>query len=92
MSIDNVKVNIGNSEIAFETGKLAIQAPGSVVVTSGDTNVLVTTVANKSVRDGIDFFPLTVDVGKECIQQEKFLVDFSEEKEDKLKKLYWLVV
>ena len=62
MSIDNVKVNIGNSEIAFETGKLAIQAPGSVVVTSGDTNVLVTTVANKSVRDGIDFFPLTVDV------------------------------
>jgi polyribonucleotide nucleotidyltransferase len=62
MSIDNVKVSIGNSEIAFETGKLALQAPGSVVVTSGDTNVLVTTVANKSVRDGIDFFPLTVDV------------------------------
>ena len=62
MSIDNVKVSIGNSEIAFETGKLAIQAPGSVVVTSGDTNVLVTTVSNTSVRDGIDFFPLTVDV------------------------------
>ncbi|MFL2659067.1 MAG: polyribonucleotide nucleotidyltransferase [Candidatus Actinomarina sp.] len=62
MSIDNVKVSIGNSEIVFETGKLAIQAPGSVVVTSGETNVLVTTVANKTVRDGIDFFPLTVDV------------------------------
>ena len=62
MSIDNVKVSIGNSEIAFETGKLALQAPGSVVVTSGDTNVLVTTVSNTSVRDGIDFFPLTVDV------------------------------
>ena len=62
MSIDNVKVSIGNSEIAFETGKLALQAPGSVVVTSGETNVLVTTVANKSVREGIDFFPLTVDV------------------------------
>ncbi len=62
MSINNVKVNIGNSEIGFETGKLALQAPGSVVVTSGDTTVLVTTVANKSVRDGIDFFPLTVDV------------------------------
>ncbi len=62
MSIDNVKVSIGNSEIAFETGKLALQAPGSVFVTSGETNVLVTTVANKSVRDGIDFFPLTVDV------------------------------
>ena len=62
MSIDNVKVNIGNAEIGFETGKLALQAPGSVVVTSGDTTVLVTTVANKNVRDGIDFFPLTVDV------------------------------
>ena len=62
MSIDNVKVNIGNAQIGFETGKLALQAPGSVVVTSGDTTVLVTTVANKSVRDGIDFFPLTVDV------------------------------
>ena len=62
MSIDNVKVSIGNSDIAFETGKLALQAPGSVVVTSGETNVLVTTVANKSVREGIDFFPLTVDV------------------------------
>ena len=62
MSIDNVKVYIGKAEIGFETGKLALQAPGSVVVTSGDTTVLVTTVANKSVRDGIDFFPLTVDV------------------------------
>ena len=62
MSIDNVKVSIGNSDIAFETGKLALQAPGSVLVTSGETNVLVTTVANKSVRGGIDFFPLTVDV------------------------------
>ena len=62
MSIDNVKVDIGKAEIGFETGKLALQAPGSVVVTSGDTNVLVTTVANESVREGIDFFPLTVDV------------------------------
>ena len=62
MSIDNVKVDIGKAEIGFETGKLALQAPGSVVVTSGDTTVLVTTVANKSGRDGIDFFPLTVDV------------------------------
>ncbi len=62
MSIDNVKVDIGKAEIGFETGKLALQAPGSVVVTSGNTTVLVTTVANKSVRDGIDFFPLTVDV------------------------------
>ena len=62
MSVTNVTCNIGDKEIKFETGKLALQAPGSVVVTSGDTNVLVTTVANTSVREGIDFFPLTVDV------------------------------
>ena len=61
MSVTNVICKIGDKEIKFETGKLALQAPGSVVVTSGDTNVLVTTVANESVREGIDFFPLTVD-------------------------------
>ena len=62
MSVTNVICKIGDKEIKFETGKLALQAPGSVVVTSGDTNVLVTTVANETVREGIDFFPLTVDV------------------------------
>ena len=62
MSVTNVTCKIGDKEIKFETGKLALQAPGSVVVTSGDTNVLVTTVANETVREGIDFFPLTVDV------------------------------
>ena len=62
MSINNVSVNVGTKEITFETGKLALQAPGSVLVKSGNTTVLVTAVANKEVRDGIDFFPLTVDV------------------------------
>ena len=62
MSVTNVTCEIGGKEIKFETGKLALQASGAVVVTSGETNVLVTTVANKTVREGIDFFPLTVDV------------------------------
>jgi polyribonucleotide nucleotidyltransferase len=62
MSVTNITCEIGDKTIKFETGKLALQAPGAVVATSGDTNVLVTTVANKTVRDGIDFFPLTVDV------------------------------
>jgi polyribonucleotide nucleotidyltransferase len=62
MSVTNVTCVIGDKTIKFETGKLALQAPGAVVATSGDTNVLVTTVANKTVREGIDFFPLTVDV------------------------------
>ena len=62
MSVTNVTCKIDDKEFKFETGKLALQAPGAVVVTSGDTNVLVTTVANETVREGIDFFPLTVDV------------------------------
>ena len=62
MSVTNVTCEIGGKLIKFETGKLALQASGAVVVTSGETNVLVTAVANKTVREGIDFFPLTVDV------------------------------
>ena len=51
---------IGNDEISFETGKLARQAGGAVVVTRGETLVLGTaTVGN--LRD-VDFLPLTVDV------------------------------
>src|SRR5665213_2005160 len=48
--------------LSFETGKLAHQSQGAVVARIGDTMVLVTANADKSVRAGIDFFPLTVDV------------------------------
>ena len=48
--------------LAFETGKLAQQSQGAVVASLGRTTVLATANAAKSVRDGIDFFPLTVDV------------------------------
>jgi polyribonucleotide nucleotidyltransferase len=52
---------IGGADIAFETGKLAMLAGGSVVVTIGETQVLVTCTSGPA-REGIDFFPLTVDV------------------------------
>ena len=58
----NKSCDIGQATIEFETGKLAIQAPGSIVVRSGETTVLVTAVSNNDIREGIDFFPLTVDV------------------------------
>ena len=48
--------------LSFETGKLAHQSQGAVVARLGDTQVLVTANADKSVREGIDFFPLTVDI------------------------------
>ena len=48
--------------LTFETGKLAPQSQGSVVASIGDTTVLVTANAETSTREGIDFFPLTVDI------------------------------
>jgi polyribonucleotide nucleotidyltransferase len=51
----------GGKSLSFETGKLAKQAHGSVVVRVGDTVVLATATANPDPREGIDFFPLTVD-------------------------------
>src|ERR1051326_3092717 len=55
-----VSVEIGGTEISFETGKLAKQASGAVVVRAGDTMVLSTATAGAQ-RD-VDFLPLTVDV------------------------------
>ena len=51
----------GGKEISVETGKLAKQADGSVVVRMGDTMLLATVVAAKDAKDGVDFLPLTVD-------------------------------
>jgi polyribonucleotide nucleotidyltransferase len=57
-----VTVEIAGREIAFETGKLAKQADGAVVVREGDTMVLATAQGRMEAREGADFFPLTVDV------------------------------
>jgi polyribonucleotide nucleotidyltransferase len=51
----------GDQTVSIETGKVAKQATGSVVVTIGDTVVLTTVVGAKSARPGQDFFPLTVN-------------------------------
>jgi polyribonucleotide nucleotidyltransferase len=48
--------------LTLQTGKLAPQSQGAVVATIGDTTILVTANAAKGIREGIDFFPLTVDV------------------------------
>ncbi len=57
-----VSVEIGGQELSFETGKLAKQADGAVIVRSGDTMVLATAQGRMEAREGADFFPLTVDV------------------------------
>ncbi len=51
----------GGKEISVETGKLAKQADGSVVVRMGDTMLLATVVAAPEAKEGVDFLPLTVD-------------------------------
>jgi polyribonucleotide nucleotidyltransferase len=62
MAVAVVKADVGGTPITFETGKLAKQANGAVVVRSGDNMVLVTAVGARTPREGVDFFPLTVDV------------------------------
>ncbi len=57
----NESIKLGDRELTVETGKVAKQADGSVVVRYGDTMVLVAAVAANSPREGIDFFPLTVE-------------------------------
>ncbi len=57
-----VAATIGNKEISFETGAVAKQAHGAVLVQQGDTVVLATAVGRTEGREGADFFPLTVDV------------------------------
>ncbi|MCB0156123.1 MAG: polyribonucleotide nucleotidyltransferase [Anaerolineae bacterium] len=52
---------LGNDELVFEVGLLAGQAGGAVVVRSGDSMLLTTATASNSVREGIDFFPLSVE-------------------------------
>jgi polyribonucleotide nucleotidyltransferase len=61
-SYATVSVEVGGHELHFETGKLAKQADGAVVVRSGETMILATAVGRAETRPDADFFPLTVDV------------------------------
>lgn len=56
-----VECHVGSRTIRFETGEVAKQAGGAVLVSSGETVVLVTVCASPMPREGVDFFPLTVD-------------------------------
>ena len=54
-------IQVGGRAMTLETGRMAKQASGAVFCTYGDTAVLVTAVGAKEPKDGVDFFPLTVD-------------------------------
>src|SRR5881396_3580642 len=61
MNVHKVSRTIGERELSIEIGKLAKQAHGSALVRYGETVVLVTACCAKEPREGLDFFPLTVD-------------------------------
>ncbi len=55
------KAKVGDRTLSIETGKMALQAHGAVMVRYGETMVLVTVVSTDEIREGIDFVPLTVE-------------------------------
>src|SRR5258705_8808436 len=63
---------IGSADLTISTGKLAKLADGSVTVRSGDTLILVAAVSATAVKEGQDFFPLTVDYREKAAAVGKF--------------------
>jgi len=61
MNIKKFKTTLGGKDLLVETGKLANQANGSVIVQYGETVVLATAVMSKNQHEGVDYFPLSVD-------------------------------
>ncbi len=66
MAYQKVEIEFNGQPLIMETGKMARQADGAVVLTYGETKVLCTVVSARKMREGQDFFPLTVNY------QEKF--------------------
>jgi polyribonucleotide nucleotidyltransferase len=69
---EKVSAQIGQSQITIETGKLAKQADGAVIIQQGETIVLVAAVAATKAKEGQDFFPLTVDYREKAAAAGKF--------------------
>ncbi len=73
MNIVNKKMTLPNGkEVSIETGKLAKQADGSVVVRMGDTMLLATVVSSKDAKDDVDFLPLTIDYREKFASNGRF--------------------
>ena len=70
--IHTVEVDLGGRKITFETGRMAKQANGAVVVRSGDSVVLVTACMAEQAKPGAGFFPLTVDYREYTYAAGKF--------------------
>ena len=63
-------IEVNGKSLSIETGRIAKQASGSVVVTFGETVVLVTAVSTDEVREGIDFLPLSVEYQEMAVEDD----------------------
>ncbi len=76
-----VECQIGENVISIETGKIARQAHGAVIVRSGDTMVFVTAVTAAPRSEDIDYFPLSVDYREKLSAAGKFPGGFMKREE-----------
>src|SRR5947209_20473241 len=67
-----VTAQIGPNQISIETGRIAKLADGAVIVSCGDTMVLVSAVSATGIKEGQDYFPLTVDYREKAAAAGKF--------------------
>ena len=70
--MERVEMALGRHTLSIETGKMAKQADGAVVIRLGDTVVLATACAQKEPKAGVDFLPLTVDYREKAAAAGKF--------------------
>src|SRR3982750_2206132 len=67
-----VTAQIGSTQVSIETGKIAKLADGAVIVSTGDTMVLASAVSATQIKEGQDWFPLTVDYREKAAAVGKF--------------------
>tara|TARA_R110002096_G_scaffold147671_25_gene307867 strand:- start:4029 stop:6290 length:2262 start_codon:yes stop_codon:yes gene_type:complete len=72
MSVERVSSQVGSQEMIFETGKIAKLADGSVTVQMGETIVVVTAVSQTKIKEGQDWFPLSVEYKEKAAAAGKF--------------------
>ena len=91
MEVLKFEKEIAGRTLKIETGKLANQANGSVTVSYGDTVVLATAVISRETREGIDFFPLTVEFEERLYAADLRATGISldEEKRTKIDEAEW---
>jgi polyribonucleotide nucleotidyltransferase len=86
MKVITKKIDLGNGKlIEIETGKMAKQADGSVMLKVGSTMILATVCADREAKDGVDFMPLTVEYQEKFAAAGKYPGGFLNVKQDQQK-------